>query len=58
MVEVAWRSEDGTPRAVELAASGLGPPDSGLYLWPGVGANNDVLATLASWWVVLFALSS
>jgi hypothetical protein len=58
VVEIAWRSADGTARAVELAAPGLGPEGSGHYLWPGVGARQEVLKPLAAWWVILLALSS
>lgn len=57
-VEVEWRSEDGTLRSVNLVAPGLGPTKAGSYLWPGIGAKNEVLTPLASWWIALLALSS
>jgi hypothetical protein len=58
LLEVEWRSSDGSLRAIEPIAPGLGPPGSGSYFWPGLGGNNEVLAPLASWWILLLALSS
>lgn len=58
VIDVEWRSADGSLQSVYLAAPGLGPPGAGSYLWPGIGAHKDVLAPLALWWTALLALSS
>jgi hypothetical protein len=57
-VEIEWRSTDGAVRSIELFASGLGPANSGSYLWPALGATRRVLRPLALWWLVLLGLSS
>jgi hypothetical protein len=56
IVFLNWLDEAGAPVPISsVATSYLGRLD--FYLWPGVGANADVLSPLMTWWALLYGLS-
>jgi hypothetical protein len=57
-VEVGWQDEAGTSIPVDHVAPGLGGPESGGFLRPGLNKVGDVLPGLPLWWATLLALSS
>jgi hypothetical protein len=56
IVVVRWVDDSGAPVPVRsIAVTYLS--DMGMYLWPGVGTNLDVLSPLMTWWALLYGLS-
>jgi hypothetical protein len=57
IAHVSWRTPTGAMRTLDGVTSRFPGPQGALYLMPGLSMNDDVIAPLVVWWVLLYALS-